>query len=333
MTKPQDNLQSLKKKFDAAIKAVSTPVQLAAVRSKFLGRQGEITMAFKLITTLPNEERGQYGAAVNALKQGCEQALKRVEADLTMSADLDLSAADLTMPIKLAQGAGHGHPTQLVLSDIYDVFLRLGFAIVDGPEVESDWYNFEVLNMPPDHPARDMQDTFYIQRDGEGPSLVPRTHTSAAQIRYMEAHTPPFKIIVPGKAYRNEDEDKTHSWSFYQVEGLVVGESVSMADLKGTLLHVMQSLLGEKIKIRFRPSFFPYTEPSVEVDIWYRDEWLEICGAGMVHPHVLARGGIDPERFSGFAFGFGPDRLAMQRFGLTDLRKLWRPQLLLSDQL
>jgi phenylalanyl-tRNA synthetase alpha chain len=178
-----------------------------------------------------------------------------------------------------------------------------------------------------------MHDTFYLQADEGVVPLVPRTHTSASQIRYLEKTKPPFKIIVPGKVYRNEDEDRTHSWTFYQVEGLVVGADVSMADLKGTLLHCVQSLLGADVKIRFRPSFFPYTEPSVEVDVWYRDEWLEVGGAGMVHPHVLARGGVNPEEFHGFAFGFGPDRLALIRYGLTDLRKLWRPNLLMSEDL
>lgn len=333
MTHNYSNLDDLQHKLKVDIKAASTSEDLVRLQTLYLGRQGELTLALKKISQLPTDERKAYGAAVNKLKDTTEAAIAAQEKAFLNRADEALSAIDLSIPQTASAQIGHGHPTQLVLADIYEVFLRLGFAIVDGPEVETDWYNFEVLNMPPNHPARDMQDTFYLERSGEGPALVPRTHTSAAQIRYLESHQPPCKIIVPGKVYRNEDEDRTHSWSFYQVEGLVVGEGVTMADLKGTLLHVMQSLLGEDIKIRFRPSFFPYTEPSVEVDIWYQEEWLEVCGAGMVHPHVLVRGGVDPDQYSGFAFGFGPDRLAMPRYGLTDLRRLWRPQLLMSDQL
>ena len=186
--------------------------------------------------------------------------------------------------------------------------------------------------MPADHPAREMQDTFYIVGDGKHAPLVPRTHTSASQIRYMEHNQPPFKVIVPGRVYRNEDEDRTHIWSFYQVEGLVVGEGVSMADLKGTLLHIMKELFGPDTKVRFRPSYFPYTEPSVEIDVWYQGEWLELCGGGMVHPDVLRQGGIDPEQYSGFAFGFGADRLSFIRYGLQDIRVLWRPNLLIGKQ-
>lgn len=326
-------LEGIQNDFKKQLSSISDPQSLKNLRAQFLGKQGELTAALKSLPSLPIDERRDFGLAANQLKQELEGALTSRELELTSVQDESLTRVDLSLPLHTLSQNGHGHPTQLVMSDIYDIFLRLGFAIVDGPEVETDWYNFEVLNMPADHPARDMQDTFYLETDGKQPALLPRTHTSASQIRYLEEHEPPFKIIVPGKVYRNEDEDRTHGWSFYQVEGLVVGEGVSMADMKGTLLHVMQGLLGSDVKIRFRPSFFPYTEPSVEVDIWYREEWLEICGAGMVHPWVLARGGVDPERFHGFAFGFGPDRLAMPRFGLTDLRRLWRPQLLMSDQL
>lgn len=329
----QEILAELQQHFHTTIEAANDSASLNLVRSRLIGKQGEISHAFAQLRNAPVEQRKQLGAEINSLKMSIERALAQREDELIAQADNLLSFVDLSLPVTTSATVGHGHPTQLVLEDVYEIFLRLGFAIVDSNEVESDWYNFEVLNMPQSHPARDMQDTFYLESDGSQPPLLPRTHTSAAQIRFMEQYKPPFKIIVPGKVYRNEDEDRTHSWSFYQVEGLVVGEGVSMADLKGTLLHAMQGLLGDEIKIRFRPSFFPYTEPSVEVDVWYQDEWLEVLGAGMVHPKVLAAGGVDPTKYSGFAFGFGSDRLTMPRYQLTDLRRLWRPNLLASDQL
>lgn len=333
MKDTQTELRQVKADYQDRIAEANTQQDLLTVKAELLGKKGKLQAILKSLSSFTVEERRDIGAQANALKIEIEAALDRQEVVVAEREDGSLSPVDLSLPIRGEQLVGHGHPTQLVLDDIYEVFLRLGFAVVDGPEVETDWYNFEVLNMPADHPARDMQDTFYLETNGGATPLVPRTHTSASQIRYLEAHKPPFKIIVPGKVYRNEDEDRTHSWTFYQVEGLVVGEDVSMADLKGTLLHCVQSLLGSDVKIRFRPSFFPYTEPSVEVDVWYRDEWLEVGGAGMVHPHVLARGGVDPGRYNGFAFGFGPDRLALIRYGLTDLRKLWRPNLLMSEDL
>ena len=333
MKNPLEILDQIESEYITLIASASKQQDLLDIKSKLIGRQGRLQQVLKSLGSLNVEERREVGSRANILRQKIEEAIISREKTIAQSEDNALSAVDLSLPLRTEQLTGHGHPTQLVLDDIYEVFLRLGFAVVDGPEVETDWYNFEVLNMPPDHPARDMQDTFYLEADTGRVPLVPRTHTSAAQIRYLENNQPPFKIIVPGKVYRNEDEDRTHSWTFYQVEGLVVGEDVSMADLKGTLLHCVQLLLGQDVKIRFRPSFFPYTEPSVEVDVWYRDEWLEVGGAGMVHPHVLARGGVDSEQYNGFAFGFGPDRLALIRYGLTDLRKLWRPNLLMSEEL
>ena len=229
------------------------------------------------------------------------------------------------MPLYGQSRIGHLHPSSLVLKESFKVFEELGFAIVDSPEIETDWFNFEALNMPEIHPAREMQDTFYIK--GTGQKLLPRTHTSGMQVRFMKNNKPPFKIIVPGKVFRSENEDATHSWSFNQIEGLVVGEGVSMADLKGTLLQIVKKQLGSDTQIRFRASYFPYTEPSVEVDAKYNGKWLELGGAGMVHPEVLKNGGIDPEKYTGFAFGWGVERIAAIKFGITDLRLLWRPNL------
>jgi len=332
----KQNLQELKRLSSEAKNLISkseTTTQLEAARVELLGKKSRIAAILSSISSLSVEDRKLIGSAANRLRQEVEQQIVERGQRLIAGQDDTLTRIDLSEPSGLrVPEPGHIHPTQAILSDIYDIFLRLGFAVVDGPEIETDWYNFEVLNMPADHPAREMQDTFYVVGDGEHPPLVPRTHTSASQIRYMEQNQPPFKVIVPGRVYRNEDEDRTHIWSFYQVEGLVVGEGVSMADLKGTLLHIMKELFGPDTKVRFRPSYFPYTEPSVEIDVWYQDEWLELCGGGVVHPDVLRQGGIDPEQYSGFAFGFGADRLSFIRYGLQDIRVLWRPNLLIGKQ-
>ena len=316
----------------AAIQSADSLSALEAERVQWLGKKSGLQNLLKALGGMAPEERRVIAPNVQAARQELQNKIDVKTLTLKASLDDSLAPVDLSEPLTLQLTGGHMHPTQHILEEVYGIFDHLGFSLVEGPEIETDWYNFEVLNLPPDHPAREMQDTFYIKADGDTPPLVPRTHTSASQIRYMETHEPPFKIIVPGKVYRNEDEDRTHLWSFYQVEGLVVGEKVSVSDLKGTLLHVMQSLFGIETKIRLRPSYFPYTEPSFEVDVWYRDAWLEICGAGMVHPDVLRRGGVDPSRFSGFAFGFGPDRLTVIRYGLEDIRVLWRPNLLASTQ-
>ncbi|MCC7543208.1 phenylalanine--tRNA ligase subunit alpha [bacterium] len=328
--KKLESLSTAAKKMIASADSVEA---LEKARVQLLGKKSELASILSQLPDLPMRERKEIGALANQLRADLELAIELRTQKLIDSVDDALSSIDISAPGELhIVEPGHIHPTQAILSDIYDIFLRLGFAVADGPEIETDWYNFEVLNMPADHPAREMQDTFYIESDGKHPPLVPRTHTSASQIRYMEQNEPPFKVIVPGRVYRNEDEDRTHIWSFYQVEGLVVGEGVSMADLKGTLLHVMKELFGPQTKVRFRPSYFPYTEPSVEIDVWYQESWLELCGGGMVHPEVLRQGGIDPERYSGFAFGFGADRLSFIRYGLQDIRVLWRPNLLISKQ-
>lgn len=333
MTDYRQIIQQVADTYQQRIAACSTQADLQLLKTTWLGKKGQISSILRALGSMPIEDRVVVAQQVQKLVGELEVALKQQERSIIQALEETAPPIDLSTPVKKAFAKGHIHPTQRILSDIYDIFLRLGFAVVDGPEIETDWYNFEALNMPADHPAREMQDTFYIEAAPGQPALVPRTHTSAAQIRYMQTHEPPFQVIVPGKVYRNENEDRTHSWSFFQVEGLVVGESISVADLKGILLHTMQSLLGEDIKIRLRPSYFPYTEPSFEIDVWYREEWLEICGAGMVHPDVLKRGGVDPEKWSGFAFGFGSDRLGVIRYGLTDLRKLWRPNFLESEQL
>lgn len=307
-----------------------TENELQVIKSQYLGKKSELQKQLQELASLEAEDRRVRGAQLNTLKAELEEVFLLRRQSLLSELDA-LEPLDLTIP-GLGQKLGHIHPVTQVMDELYNSFTRLGFAIVDSNEIEDDWHNFEALNMPPHHPARDMQDTFYI-KDNEGTNtILPRTHTSGMQVRFMKDNKPPFKIIVPGKVFRNEDEDRTHLWSFTQVEGLVVGEGVSVAHLKGTLLAVMKDLLGEETDIRLRPSFFPYTEPSIEVDVSYKGEWLELLGAGMIHPHVLASAGIDPDIYSGFAFGLGPERIAMVKYGITDLRNFWRPKLQYLEQ-
>ena len=227
------------------------------------------------------------------------------------------------------------HPITIVTEKIVSIFSELGFAVATGPELEDEWHNFDALNVPKDHPARDMQDTFWIKparphdegAGGDHAGKLLRTHTSPVQIRYMENNKPPFAIVVPGKVFRNEATDATHEMQFHQIEGLVVGENITVEHLKGTLLAFYKKLLGDDVQIRFRPSFFPFTEPSMEVDVFWNGRWLELMGAGMVHPNVLKNSGIDPEKYTGFAFGGGIDRLMMVMYGITDVRLAYQGDL------
>lgn len=316
----------------SAIQQANDLDALQQLRTQYLGSKSDLMAALKTLKEISDKkERARIGNTLNILKDTIEDALLLRKETLEVERE-NYSPVDLSHTYKIAttMDYGHMHPTSTVLGETYKIFSQLGFAIVDSDEIESDWYNFEALNMPHEHPARDMQDTFYIAESDM--KLLPRTHTSGMQVRYMEQHTPPYKIIVPGRVFRNEDEDPTHIWSFYQVEGLVVGEGVTMSDLKGTLLHVVRGLLGEEADIRFRPSYFPYTEPSVELDCLYQGKWLELGGAGMVHPQVLRNGGVDPDKYSGYAFGWGAERIANIKFGLTDLRELWRPRFRFLEQ-
>ncbi len=225
---------------------------------------------------------------------------------------------------------GHIHPITLAIDEIRRIFKEIGFSVAEGPEIETEYYNFDALNIPEFHPARDMQDTFWMDPLSE--KKVLRTHTSPVQIHYMENNKPPIAIIAPGKTYRNEAIDATHGAEFYQVEGLYIDKNVSLANLKGVLEHFFKSFFGPDVEIRFRPSFFPFTEPSVEIDLRYKDRWLEVMGAGLVHPKVLEAGGIDPKEFSGFAFGGGIERLVMIKYGIDDLRLFYSGDLRVINQ-
>lgn len=328
------------KKITNEIAAAKDLDALEVLRVKHLGRKSDLMAALAGIGKLPPEERGQAGKQLNADKQVIERALDNARQQLEAEA-LEVAAAESAIDVTLPTNPqyGHAHPVLQVIDDIVRTFVQMGYSVVDGPEVEDEWHNFEALNIPAGHPARDMQDTFYL----EGGNL-PRTHTSGTQIRYMEDNQPPIRIIAPGKVYRNEDEDARHSWMFYQIEGLVVDKGISLADLKGTLLAMAQGVIGKDAQIRLRLNYFPYTEPSVEMDatcimchgagcnVCSGTGWLELGGAGMVHPQVLKNVGLDPDVYSGFAFGFGPERLAMIKYQTPDVREFWRPSMKFLEQ-
>jgi phenylalanyl-tRNA synthetase alpha chain len=309
----------------ADFQACADPVALENVKAKYLGKAGALTARLKSLGTLPHGERAAAGARINAAKATLEEALvarRQSIADLKLATQLSADALDVSLP---GRGVSIGglHPLTRTLERIETLFRSLGFDVADGPEIEDDFHNFTALNTPENHPARSMHDTFYV----EG-GLVLRTHTSPIQVRYMETHAPPIRIIAPGRVYR-VDSDATHSPMFHQVEGLWIGDDVSFADLKAVFSEFLRNFFErDDLTLRFRPSFFPFTEPSAEIDMRFGDGgWLEIAGAGQVHPNVLRAVNIDPERWQGFAFGIGPDRLAMLRYGVDDLRLFYENDL------
>jgi phenylalanyl-tRNA synthetase alpha chain len=297
---------------------ISDADELEAAKARYLGKTGAITELRKTLGKLPAEERPAMGARFNVAKDRLEEALRARREAIQASkleARLKEEALDVTLPGR-GSGVGSIHPVMRTLERVETLFHSLGFEVADGPEIESDYYNFTALNQPENHPARSMHDTFYL---ADGKHLL-RTHTSPIQIRYMEEHQPPIKIIALGRVYR-VDSDATHSPMFHQVEGLWIDERITFADLKGVLVDFLKRFFErEDLQVRFRPSFFPFTEPSAEVDMSFGDRWLEIGGCGMVHPTVLANVNVDSERWQGFAFGMGLDRLTMLRYGVNDLR-------------
>ena len=312
------NLDSIVSQALADFAAVSEATALEAAKARYVGKAGALTLQMKTLAQLPAAERPAAGVRINEAKQRIEEALNARRAALqaaALAAQLATEALDVTLPGR-GQGRGGLHPVTQTLTRIAALFRTIGFEVADGPEIETDWYNFTALNQPENHPARSMHDTFYLD---DGRHLL-RTHTSPIQIRYMETHRPPIRIIAPGRVYR-VDSDATHSPMFHQVEGLWVDETVTFANLKGVMTDFLRRFFEQDdLAVRFRPSFFPFTEPSAEIDMSFGSGWLEIGGCGMVHPQVLRNVGLDPERFQGFAFGLGPDRLTMLRYGITDLR-------------
>jgi phenylalanyl-tRNA synthetase alpha chain len=356
------DIPELQRAIERDIASIRNEADLRNVRDRYLARKnGEISNRLKALAEAPPEERRSLGQALNGLKQYAETQLDAAQQALAERPAGD--AIDVTLPGRPPL-LGHRHPLTLLRERIESIFLRMGFLIVEGPELEDDYHNFEALNMPAEHPARDMQDTLYLAsplpaRDGGRPATLLRTHTSGMQIRYMETHQPPIRLIAPGRVYRRDGLDLTHSPMFTQVEALVVGEDITLADLKGTLIAFAAELFGPGRNTRFRPSFFPYTEPSGELDIscvacggtgrvppkpgashtgeggcamCKQTGWIEVLGSGMVHPAVFEAVGYDAEKYTGFAFGVGIERLALLKWGVEDIRLFYENDLRFLEQ-
>ncbi len=323
-----DELTQLIESAKADFAAATQPAALEDAKARYLGKSGAVTMLMKGLGALAPEERKERGKAINAVKQAIDAALtarREALANAELEKKLATEAVDVTLPGRVVP-AGGVHPVIRTWMRVEEIFRSIGFDVADGPEIESDWFSFTALNNPPNHPARSMQDTFYVDRnDGQGLPLPLRPHTSPMQVRYARTHQPPIKVIAPGRTYR-VDSDATHSPMFHQVEGLWVGDDISFKDLKGVYTDFLRRFFEtDDLIVRFRPSYFPFTEPSVEVDMAFttgpkKGRWLEISGAGEVHPNVIRNYGLDPERYIGFAFGSGLERLTMLRYGVDDLR-------------
>ncbi len=332
----REKLNAIRQQADELLKKAGDLSSLDELRVRFLGKKGELTAILKQMGSLTPDERPAMGQLANEVRSGIERNLTQRAAELKASAlDARLRAEriDVTLPGQRPP-QGKRHPFETVLRDLREIFLGMGFDVVSGPEIELDHYNFEMLNMPKSHPARDTQDTFYITEN-----ILLRTQTSPMQIRTMEAQKPPIRIICPGRVYRSDAVDATHSPIFHQIEGLVVDKGITFSDLKGTLEMFIRKLYGDDTRVRFRPHHFPYTEPSAEMDmscfkcggkgcpLCKGEGWIEILGCGMVHPKVLSNCGIDPDVYSGFAFGVGLERITMMRYGIDDMRLLYENDL------
>ena len=336
----KQQLENIRLQALAALESADSPAALEEIRVKYLGKKGELTAVLKMMGKLTAEERPIMGAMANAVRAEIEGQYEQAKASIgakVLEAKLASEAIDVTIPGKEVQ-IGHQHPMNQVLQQIKDIFVGMGYTVVDGPEVEYASYNFTRLNIEEGHPSRDRSDTFYFADDD---SVLLRTQTSSMQIRYMENHQPPFCMLAPGRVFRKDEADATHSPMFHQIEGLVVAENITMGDLKGALITIMNKIYGHNAQVRFRPHHFPFTEPSCEMDMQchkchgtgevdgkvcstcHGEGWIELLGAGMVHPAVLENCGIDSTKYSGFAFGMGLERMAMGRLKITDLRLIF----------
>jgi phenylalanyl-tRNA synthetase alpha chain len=334
--------------FESQLAQATSARDAQAVRDRFLGRKNSVVASWmQMIATAPVDQKKQIGRWANELKQAVEA--RWAQYDERARERMPAGAVDVTLPGR-APRLGRRHPLTIVRDELEEIFTRMGFAVVEGPEVEDEWHCFDALNMPAEHPARDMQDTLYLAQPLPGldrdsrPRTLLRTHTSSMQIRYMQAHQPPIRIVVPGRVYRRDDLDLTHSPAFGQIEGLAVGEGLSLADLKGTLLAFARQMFSPTVRVRFRPSFFPYTEPSAEIDLscWQCDGagcpmckktgWIELGGCGMVHPAVFEAVGYDAERYTGFAWGIGIERIAILRYQVEDIRLFYENDLRFLEQ-
>ena len=317
-------LAELREEATKAIAAIDTLEQLEQLRVNYLGKKGQLSQVLRAMGKLAAEDRPRIGAIANEVKEALQENLEHKRTDLSnaqIQAQLEAETLDVTMPA-VYRPQGRLHPLNSTIDQILDIFVGLGYTVAQGPEMETDYYNFEALNTPLDHPARDMQDTFYLP-DGN----LLRTQTSSVQIRYMEANDPPIRIVSPGRVYRRDTVDATHSAVFHQVELLAVDEGLTFSDLKGTVKEFLQQMFGEELDLRFRASYFPFTEPSAEVDVRWKGKWLEVGGCGMVDPNVLKAVGYDPEIYTGFAAGFGAERFAMVLHQIDDIRRLYSSDL------
>lgn len=329
-----EKLQAIKKEALASLAQVTDEAGLRIWENTYLGRKSEFNALLRGVKELSHEERKEVGAAGNAIKGELYAAFETVRGKIATTAQhSDQGQIDVTLP-GVGEGAGHLHPITRIEYEIEDIFRSMGFAVADGPEVESEWYNFDALNFPPDHPARDMQDAFWLSESWGKKKYLPRTHTSSVQVRYMEVHQPPFQIIIPGRIFRNEATDASHEHTFHQFECLVVGDTVSVANFKSVAETFFTAFFKRQTTVRLRPSFFPFTEPSFEFDVncllcngqgcpvCKGTGWLEIGGAGMVHQNVFEAAGYPRNRYQGFAWGFGLTRLAMMKYKISDIRLL-----------
>lgn len=337
----KEKLQHIKNTALEELNKISDKAEIENIRIKYLGKKGELTQILRGMGKLSSEERPVIGKLANEVRGSIENLIEKTVTEIKLKekeAKLKNEVIDISMPGR-KQTVGRKNPLKLTLDSIMDIFISMGFSIEEGPEVEKDYYNFEALNIPKNHPARGEQDTFYINDD-----VVLRTQTSPIQVRTMENQKPPIKMIAPGKVYRSDSVDATHSPIFYQIEGLVIDKGITFADLKGTLELFTKKMFGEKMQTKFRPHHFPFTEPSAEMDatcfvcggkgcnVCKNSGWIELLGCGMVHPDVLRNCGIDPEVYSGFAFGFGLDRMVMQKYELDDIRLLYESDMRFLNQ-
>ena len=326
-------LQKLQVEFKQALAQVKNRKELGLLKVKYLGRKdGELVKILRGIKNLPQKSRPKIGNLANQIKKEMENLIAQNQFS-TSASNQSSTQLDITLPGE-KQNYGNLHPITLVTQELCEIFSSMGFEIAEGPEIETEEYNFDALNIPPHHPAREMWDTFWLKN-----GKLLRTHTSPVQIRYMQKHKPPLRIIVPGRAYRYEAEDAKHASVFYQIEGLAVAENISFANLKQVLTQALKMIIGKSTQLRFRPSYFPFTEPSAEVDVSCifcngfgcrscgQSSWIELLGAGMVHPQVLKNCNIDPEKYTGFAFGFGIERIAMLKYGIQDIRQFLKSDL------
>ena len=344
----ENQLKSLKESVLEDLKKVASADDLQNLQTKYLGRKGELTNILRGLKDLPTDKKPIIGKLANEIKQDLESAFEEKQKGLwnkTVSSSLEKEFFDITIPGKTRE-IGHIHPLSQVQEEVERIFSQMGFAVMDGPEVESEYYNFEGLNIPEDHPARDMQDTFFIKdkHDEKHGKMVLRTHTSPVQIRTMEKYGAPLRVIVPGRTFRYEATDAGHDTTFYQVEGMLIDKDISLCHLKGIMKEFLTRLFGKEVNVRFRPGYFPFVEPGLELDfscllcdqkgcrVCKNSGWIEFMGAGMIHENVLKAGGIDGKKYQGWAFGFGLTRLVMMRFGIDDIRLLMSGNLKFNRQ-